>query len=108
MTVALALAAVTLTGVFWAAAAAYALAGVLNSCFFAATLAARNEYAPATARGQVFVWIGALKITAGSAGTALAGAIITTTLHLPLLLAIGLTLAATAASLAERALPPRR
>ncbi|MFE0420817.1 hypothetical protein [Streptomyces tendae] len=38
----------------------------------AATLAARNEYAPDNARGQIFVWIGALKITAGSAGTAAA------------------------------------
>ena len=54
---------------FRAAVVAYAVAGVLNSYFFAATLAARNEYAPAAARGQVFVWIGALKITSGSAGT---------------------------------------
>lgn len=76
-------------GAFPVAVAAYSLAGVLNSYFFAATLAARSEYAPAAARGQVFVWIGALKITAGSAGTALAGAIIAPAIH-PLLLASGL------------------
>lgn len=54
---------------------AYAIAGVMNSHFFAATLAARTEYAPAGLRNQVFVWIAALKITAGSAGTAAAGAL---------------------------------
>lgn len=55
--------------------ATFALAGIANSLFFAATLAARSEYAPAEARGQVFIWVGALKIAAGSAGTATAGAI---------------------------------
>jgi hypothetical protein len=63
------LAAVTLTASFAAAVAAYPAAGILNSYFFGATLAARNEYAPAASRDQVFVWIGALKITAGSAST---------------------------------------
>lgn len=66
------LAAPTLT----VALAAYFVTGVANSYFFASTLAARSEYAPPQARGQVFVWVGALKITAGSAGTALAGAAI--------------------------------
>jgi hypothetical protein len=46
---------------------------------FAATLAARNEYAPIKARGQVFIWVGILKIAAGSAGTAVAGATIAQT-----------------------------
>ncbi len=66
------LAAPTLT----VALAAYFVTGVANSYFFASTLASRSEYAPRQARGQVFVWVGALKITAGSAGTALAGAAI--------------------------------
>lgn len=102
--VAAALAAVAVSGSFWSAVATYAIAGILNSYFFAATLAARNEYAPDVARGQVFVWIGALKITAGSAGTALAGGVIAAALHLPLALAIGLTVAAAAASQLERRL----
>ncbi|MDR6320440.1 hypothetical protein [Actinoplanes couchii] len=100
--VAAALALVAVTTVFWAAVLAYAMAGLLNSGFFAATLAARSEYAPPAARGQVFVWIGALKITAGSAGTALAGSVITTGIHLPLAAATVLTLAAAAIALAEK------
>lgn len=55
---------------------AFALVGIANALFFAATLAARSEYAPNEARGQVFIWVGALKIAAGSAGTATAGALI--------------------------------
>jgi hypothetical protein len=89
-------------GVFPVAVAAYSVAGVLNSYFFAATLAARSEYAPAAARGQVFVWIGALKITAGSAGTALAGAIIAPAIQLPLFLAAGLIAFAMVASVLDR------
>ncbi|WP_239683927.1 MFS transporter [Leucobacter musarum] len=58
-------------------AIAFAVAGAGNALFFAATLAARSEFAPAEARGQVFIWVGALKIAAGSAGTATAGALIT-------------------------------
>jgi hypothetical protein len=33
---------------------------VANALFLAATLAARSEYAPIEARGQVFSWVGAL------------------------------------------------
>ncbi|WP_309082646.1 MFS transporter [Microbacterium sp.] len=58
------------------ALAAFTVAGVANALFFAATLAARSEYAPVEARGQVFIWVGALKIAAGSAGTAVAGMLI--------------------------------
>jgi hypothetical protein len=89
-------------GAFPVAVAAYCFAGVLNSYFFAATLAARSEYAPAAARGQVFVWIGALKITAGSAGTALAGAIIAPAIPFPLFLASGLIAVAVFASVLDR------
>lgn len=68
----------------------------------AANLVARDEYAPDNARGQIFVWVGALKITAGSAGTAAAGALISTSAALPLPLAVALTIASTLLSLAER------
>lgn len=67
--------------------AAYGLTGILNSYFFAATLAARSEYAPVAARSQVFVWVGALKITAGSLGTATAGTLIAMDAWLPVILA---------------------
>ncbi|MFI7645145.1 hypothetical protein ACIBTZ_03555 [Micromonospora sp. NPDC049460] len=103
-TVAAALALVAFTTIFWAAVVAYAIAGILNSYFFAATLAARNEYAPAAARGQVFVWIGALKITAGSAGTALAGVVVGAGMRLPLALAVVFTVTAAGVSRIERAI----
>lgn len=53
--------------------AAFTVAGVANSLFFTATLAARSEYSPSESRGQVFIWVGALKIAAGAVGTAVAG-----------------------------------
>lgn len=84
--------------------AAYAAAGIANAYFFAATLAARGEHAPAGARGQVFVWVGALKITAGSAGTAAAGAIITDDPHLPVLLGAVLVVMAAGTAVMERRL----
>lgn len=62
--------------------------GMLNAGFFAATLAARSEYSPAECRGQVFVWVGALKITAGSLGSAAAGRLILTDSGWPLALGI--------------------
>ena len=101
-TVAIALCGVTVAGVFPVAVAAYSLAGALNSYFFAASLAARSEYAPTQARGQIFVWIGALKITAGATGTALAGAIIDPTAYLPVYLAAGLTTVAVIVSIIDR------
>lgn len=98
----IALCGVTVAGIFPVAVAAYALAGALNSYFFAATLAARSEYAPTQARGQIFVWIGALKITAGSTGTASAGALIAPTTYLPVYLAAGLILVAVIVSAIDR------
>lgn len=74
--VALTLAAVIPMPGLTAALAAFTVAGGANAMFFAATLAARSEYAPVEARGQVFIWVGALKIAAGSAGTAAAGTFI--------------------------------
>lgn len=80
---------------------AFGLAGIANSLFFAATLAARSEYAPAEARGQVLIWVGALKIAAGSAGTAVAGALIGVT-WLPVVVVAGLTAVSAAVCAVER------
>ena len=96
------LAGAAFAGSFPAAVATYALAGIANSYFFAATLAARSEYAPPEARGQVFVWVGALKITAGSAGTAMAGAVVAQATQLPLFLAVAIIAAAVGASVLDR------
>jgi hypothetical protein len=100
--VALALALVGLSTTPVLGVVAYAVAGIVNAYFFAATLAARSEYSPLEARAQVFVWVGALKITAGSAGTAVAGAVIVASPQLPIILAVVLTLTAVVASLVER------
>ncbi|GAB3526824.1 MFS transporter [Arthrobacter monumenti] len=96
------LAGAAFAGSFPVAVAAYSLTGIMNSYFFAATLAARSEYAPPEARGQVFVWVGALKITAGSAGTALAGAVVLQATELPLFLAVAIITAAVVASVLDR------
>ncbi len=100
--VGIALCGAAFAGTFPTAVAAFAAAGVLNSYFFASTLAARSEYSPPAARGQVFVWIGALKITAGSAGTALAGALIVPVTRLPLYLSAGLIILAVVMSIVDR------
>ncbi|HBM2894696.1 TPA: hypothetical protein ACN7M6_004763 [Klebsiella michiganensis] len=60
------------------------ITGMINSAFFAATLAARSEYSPSSCRGQVFVWVGAMKITAGSLGTAAAGQLMILGAYVPL------------------------
>jgi len=100
--VAAALAVAALSASFIPAVLAYAAAGLMNSCFFAATLAARSEFAPPQVRGQVFVWVGALKIAAGSAGTAAAGAAMTGGPQVALFLLSALVLAAAVASVLDR------
>ena len=85
---ALALVLVAASGSFHFALAAYFTAGCINAYFFAATLAARTEYAPAQGKGQVYLWVGALKIAAGSAGTAVAGMVVTGSTSLALWIAI--------------------
>jgi predicted MFS family arabinose efflux permease len=90
------LVAATLTAVIFtptlpASLTAFCLAGVANAMFFAATLAARSEFAPAASRGQIFIWVGALKIAAGAAGTATAGALVSGTPWTPLVLSTALT-----------------
>lgn len=89
--VALALAVTILMPSFATALAMYTVAGAANSLFFASTLAARSEYSPPQARGQVFIWVGALKIAAGSAGTAAAGAVIGDVAWLPTAFVAGMT-----------------
>lgn len=100
--VAVGLTAVLASPFFAVALAAYAATGIANAYFFASTLAARSEYAPPRARGQVFVWVGALKITAGAAGTALAGTAVAAGVIVPLALAAALTAGASASALADR------
>jgi len=62
------------------------------------------DHAPAAARGQIFIWVGALKITAGSVGTALAGASVTQGVALPILIGLMALVAAAAACLMDRRL----
>ncbi|HDX8327886.1 TPA: MFS transporter [Raoultella ornithinolytica CD1_MRS_4] len=64
------------------------ITGMLNAAFFAATLAARSEFSPPSCRGQVFVWVGAMKITAGSLGTAAAGQLMAQGAYAPLVLSL--------------------
>jgi MFS family permease len=57
------------------AVAAFVAGGLVNGPFFAATLAARTEYAPEGGRAQVFVTMAAAKVAAAAAGAAIAGAV---------------------------------
>jgi MFS family permease len=107
-TVVLGLVAVVLSPRFDVAVVAYGLAGAANAAFFAATLAARSEYAPLQARGQVFIWIAALKIAAGSAGTALAGALTGLDARIPVVVGALLIVAAVLASLTEHRIADAR
>ncbi len=58
---------------YWLALIAFALAGFVTGPQFAATLAARSDYAPPGDTAQIFVTMSALKIGAQSLGTAVAG-----------------------------------
>jgi hypothetical protein len=71
--VALTFAACGLAPSYPVAVAAFAAGGLVNGPFFAATLAARTEYAPAGGRAQVFVTMAAAKVAASAAGAAIAG-----------------------------------
>jgi len=106
--VATALALTLLSYSFWIAVVMYAVAGACNSYFFAATLAARSEYAPDTARAQIFVWVGALKIAAGAAGTVLAGVLIAPHVLIPIIVAAVIAYLAAAAASLERTPRPLR
>ncbi|MNC56608.1 hypothetical protein D3C75_1062180 [compost metagenome] len=70
---------------FISALVCFFFTGVLNAGFFAATLAARTEYSPVYCRGQFFLWVAAMKITAGSLGTDAAGQLILSDVKYPLM-----------------------
>ncbi|MEU8976305.1 MFS transporter [Streptomyces monashensis] len=53
----------------------FAATGAASALLFTATLAVRAVYAPPEARAQVYVSMGALKMAVSSAGTALAGSL---------------------------------
>lgn len=80
---------------------------MLNAGFFAATLAARAIF-PGECRGQVFVWVGALKITAGSLGTAAAGRLMLTDSDWPLALSIIVLASFISIAITERTLASLR
>lgn len=93
-----AVAVAALVPVFPCALVVFGVAGVLNSLFFTATLASRTEYAPDTARAQVFIWTAALKVTAAAVGSALAGSLISVDARLPLVAGGVLAVAAAGAA----------
>lgn len=105
--VAITLAAVLPMPSLASALAAFTIAGAANSLFFGATLAARSEYSSIEVRGQVFIWVGALKIAAGSAGTAAAGVFVGGAVWLPVAIVAALVAAVALASGADRARGPR-
>ncbi|MFJ4175372.1 hypothetical protein [Microbacterium sp. NPDC089696] len=70
-------------------------------------LAARSEYSPQNMRGQVFVWVGALKITAGSVGTAAAGTLVASNVLLPVAIAAVLAVVIAVVSTVDRAVSRR-
>lgn len=102
---ALAFVFVVASGNFQFALAAYFVAGCINAYFFATTLAARTEYAPAQGKGQVYLWVGALKIAAGSAGTAVAGMVVTGSTSLALWIATAAVVIAPVVSQIDRRAP---
>lgn len=77
------------------------LTGMLNAGFFAATLAARTEYSPVYCRGQVFLWVAAMKITAGSLGTATAGQLMLSDIQYPLMISLAAVSLMVAVALTE-------
>lgn len=75
---------------FVACILAYWICGVVNSLFFASTIAARTEYAPETGAAQIYMWVAAAKITAASAGAFAAGVLVEQWISLPMFLSIAL------------------
>jgi len=73
---------------FMASMFAYWLCGVVNSVFFAVTIAARTEYAPARGAAQIYMWVAAAKITAASIGALVAGLLVDQFITLPILVSI--------------------
>ncbi len=69
---------------FSAGLAAYLLCGIVNSIFFAVTLAARSEYAPQQGAAQIYMWVAAAKISAASLGAFIAGFLVDFSISLAL------------------------
>ncbi|MCH2058062.1 MAG: MFS transporter [Thalassotalea sp.] len=67
---------------------AYWICGVVNSVFFAVTIAARTEYSPPQGAVQIYMWVAAAKITAASIGTFVAGLLVEHHIALPLVASI--------------------
>ena len=79
---------VSLSSSFMASMFAYWFCGVVNSVFFAVTIAARSEYSPAQGAAQIYMWVAAAKITAASLGTFVAGLLVVHLIILPLVASI--------------------
>ncbi|WP_340678182.1 MFS transporter [Paraglaciecola sp.] len=73
---------------FMASMFAYWICGVVNSVFFAVTIAARTEYAPVQGAAQIYMWVAAAKITAASLGALVAGLLVDHFITLPVLTSI--------------------
>ncbi|GAA3552647.1 MFS transporter [Microlunatus spumicola] len=86
---------------------AFVAMGAATAPFVTATFAARNTYAPRDARGQVFVTLSALKITAASGGTALAGLLVVLGPSLLLVVGGGAVLLAALATVVDRRVSAR-
>ncbi len=84
------------------ALAAFTLAGIVNAPFFTATLAARSDYAPPSARAQIFVSMAGLKVACSAIGAALAGVALGVGARTLLAAAAVLTLGAAIAMLVDR------
>jgi MFS family permease len=107
--VALTFAACGLAPSYPVAVAAFVAGGLVNGPFFAATLAARTQYAPTGGRAQVFVTMAAAKVAASAAGAAIAGGVGLARAREGLVGGGVLVLAVTAAlALDRRAHPPQR
>ena len=88
------------------AVVAFVLMGAATAPFVTATFAARTTYAPPAARGQVFVTLSALKITAASGGTALAGLLVVLGPMIMLVVGGAAVLLAALVSMVDRRLQP--
>lgn len=85
---------VSLSSSFTASMFAYWMCGVVNSVFFAVTIAARSEYSPAQGAAQIYMWVAAAKITSASLGAFAAGILVDIYISLPLLASIAMLIVA--------------
>lgn len=76
---------VLLSGSFSMGLFAFWLCGVINSIFFAVTLAARSEYAPTQGAAQIYMWVAAAKISFASLGAFVTGLLVDFSIQLSLI-----------------------